>query len=66
MFIADRGPGGLLARAYRGARTAVLPAFGAGAVVGLVTGIPIVIAAGAGAILGLGAGATIALLRRPH
>ena len=44
-------------RAWDGARRAVLPAFGAGAVVGLATGIPVVLCAGAGAILGIVIGA---------
>jgi len=50
-------------RAYDGARRAVIPAFGAGALVGLLAGIPIVLCAGAGAILGLAIGATLGLGR---
>lgn len=50
-------------RAYDGARRTVLPAFGAGAIAGLVAGIPIVTSAGAGAVLGLVLGATLGAIR---
>jgi hypothetical protein len=58
-FVHDRAA----RRAYDGARRAVIPAFGAGAIVGLLTGIPIVLCAGAGALLGLALGATLGLVR---
>ncbi len=50
-------------RAWDGARHAVIPAFGAGAIAGLVAGLPVVLCAGAGAMLGLVLGATLALVR---
>jgi hypothetical protein len=50
-------------RAYDGARHAVIPAFGAGAIVGLLAGAPILMCAGAGALLGLALGATLGLTR---
>lgn len=51
-------------RAWDGAKRAVLPAFGAGAIAGLVTGIPVVLCAGAGAILGIVLGAVRGLVRQ--
>jgi hypothetical protein len=48
-------------RAFDGARRAVIPAYGIGALVGIVTGIPVVLCAGAGAIVGIGFGAVHAL-----
>ena len=55
---------GTLRRAYEGARHAVIPGFGAGAIVGLLSGIPVILSAGAGAILGMTAGVLLALARR--
>ncbi|HEX4418216.1 MAG TPA: hypothetical protein VH165_09980 [Kofleriaceae bacterium] len=55
---------GAARRAYDGARHAVIPAFGAGAIVGLVSGVPILLCAGAGAMLGLVVGSLLGL-RRP-
>jgi hypothetical protein len=57
-------PPGTVRRAYEGARHAVIPGFGAGAIVGLLSGIPVILSAGAGAILGMTAGALFALARR--
>ena len=51
-------------RAFDGASRTVIPAFTAGAIVGLVTGIPVVMSAGAGAILGIVLGATLGLIGR--
>jgi hypothetical protein len=48
-------------RAFDGARRAVIPAYGIGALVGIVTGIPVVLCAGAGAIVGITFGAVTAL-----
>jgi hypothetical protein len=43
--------------ALRGAAEALLPAYGIGAVIGVVTGLPILSAAGAGAVIGVVLGA---------
>jgi hypothetical protein len=51
-------------RAFEGASRTVIPASGVGAIVGLVTGIPVVMTAGAGAILGIVLGATLGLIYR--
>ncbi len=51
-------------RAFDGASRAVLPAFGAGAIIGLAAGIPVVLCAGAGAILGIVIGAVRGLARQ--
>ncbi len=50
-------------RAFTGAQQAVIPAFGAGAIIGILTGIPVMTCAGAGALLGLVLCATLALVR---
>lgn len=50
-------------RAFDGASRVVLPALGAGAIAGLVTGIPVVLCAGAGVIFGLALGATLGLVQ---
>ena len=50
-------------RALEGARAAVIPAFGLGALAGLLTGVPLLVAAGAGAIVGMSLGAWIAIAR---
>ncbi|MEZ4398910.1 MAG: hypothetical protein R3B06_02770 [Kofleriaceae bacterium] len=58
------GPGrGPLRRAYAGARAAVVPAYGVGAIIGLAAGVPVILAAGAGAIVGLALGAAVGLAR---
>jgi hypothetical protein len=54
---------GLARRALDGARRAVIPAYGVGAIVGLAAGAPVILAAGAGAIVGMTIGALRALLR---
>jgi hypothetical protein len=63
-MIADEVGHGRIRRAYDGARSVVIYGFGAGAMVGLVTGIPTVLCAGAGAILGLAVGGTYGIVRR--
>jgi hypothetical protein len=50
-------------RAWDGARHAVIHAYGAGALFGLLTGLPIILCAGAGALLGLVLGAMHGLSR---
>lgn len=55
---------GRVRRAYDGARSAVFLGLGAGAVVGLATGIPIILCAGAGANAAMVVGALRALARR--
>ena len=63
MIAADEPGRGLARRAYAGARRAVIPAFGVGAIIGLITGVPVLLCAGAGAIVGMTIGATVALAR---
>jgi hypothetical protein len=62
--VADGFDHGGVRRAYDGARSVAVHGFGVGAIVGLVTGIPILFTAGAGAILGLVAGSVYGLVRR--
>ncbi|HEY0194906.1 MAG TPA: hypothetical protein VGC42_27525 [Kofleriaceae bacterium] len=52
-------------RAWNGACRAVIPAYGVGAMLGLASGTPIILAAGAGAIAGMLLGATLGLVRAP-
>jgi len=63
VIAADEPGRGLARRAFTGARRAAIPAFGVGAIVGLVTGVPLLLCAGAGAIVGMTIGATVALVR---
>jgi hypothetical protein len=60
----ELAPPGAVRRAYDGARRTVIPGFGVGAIVGLLSGVPVILCAGAGAILGMTAGAMFALARR--
>jgi len=62
VIAADEPDHGLAARAFAGARRAVIPAFGVGAIVGLVTGVPVLLCAGAGAIAGITIGAAVAIV----
>jgi hypothetical protein len=50
-------------RTFAGAQQAVIPAFGAGAIAGILTGLPVMTCAAAGALLGLALCATFALVR---
>jgi hypothetical protein len=49
--------------AFAGVQPVVIPAFGVGAIAGILTGIPVMTSAGAGALLGLALCATLALVR---
>lgn len=60
----ELAPPGVARRAYDGARHTVLYGFGAGAIVGLLSGVPVLMCAGAGAIVAMIAGASLALARR--
>ena len=60
----ELAPPKLARRAYDGARHTVLYGFGAGAIVGLVSGVPVLMCAGAGAIVAMAAGVIFALARR--
>ena len=44
-------------------QSAVIPAFGVGAIAGILTGLPVMTCAAAGALLGLALCATLALVR---
>lgn len=50
-------------RIFAGAQQAVIPAFGIGAIAGILTGLPVMTCAAAGALLGLALCATLALVR---
>ncbi len=63
VWVADEPGHGRVRRAVEGARTAVFPGLGIGAVVGLLAGIPIVMCGGAGAIAAIVVGAVHALVR---
>lgn len=54
---------GRVRRALDVARVAVIPAFGAGAIVGLLVGVPVLFAAGASAVVGLAGGALVGAAR---
>lgn len=64
VIVADEPGSGLSRRAYAGARRAVIPAFGIGAIAGLLVGIPVLITAGASALLGMTIGAAVAIAWR--
>ncbi|MBL0218021.1 MAG: hypothetical protein IPQ07_29590 [Myxococcales bacterium] len=63
VLVADEPGHGRVRRAIEGARTAVIPGLGIGAVVGLLAGIPIVMCGGAGAIVAITVGAVRSLVR---
>lgn len=63
VIVADEPGSSLIRRAYAGARRAALPGFGIGALVGVVTAIPVLMTAGAGALVGLTIGAAVAIAR---
>ena len=50
-------------RMYAGATQIVIPSFGAGALVGVATGVPVILCAGAGAMVGIVIGSLLGLLR---
>jgi hypothetical protein len=56
-------PWGTSRRTLAGAQLAVIPAFGVGAIAGILTGLPVMTCAAAGALLGLALCATLALVR---
>ncbi|HEY5933743.1 MAG TPA: hypothetical protein VIU61_03895 [Kofleriaceae bacterium] len=60
----ELAPPGLARRAYDGARHTVLYGFGAGAIIGLLSEVPVLMCAGAGAIVAMAAGAIFTLARR--